>query len=242
MEQGHVVVINGTSSAGKTTTARAFQQVMETPYIHTGSEHFLARVPAQFFTVWEGLDPPPVDYFCLVYQGAAPRMVAELDGGETVFGLGDFAGVRLGRGGIKLLAGIYRSIAALVASGVDVVVDEVFHDPRVLRAAVEALSTLPVLFVGLRLPLDVAEQRERDRGDRGPGGAAAFYDLVHAHAIYDLELDTSALSPEECALQIKKALENGELGGGFRRLRELFAQSSPSDPAWRLTGSVSPTI
>jgi chloramphenicol 3-O phosphotransferase len=51
-----------------------------------------------------------------------------------------------------------------------------------------------------------------------PGGAAAFYDRVHAHAIHELELDTATVSPLECALRIKEAL-----GGGFqpRAVQEL---------------------
>jgi chloramphenicol 3-O phosphotransferase len=216
-------MLNGTSSAGKSATARALQQIMETPYVHTGIEHFLPRVPQRFFGVWEGLDPPPVDYFMLVYKGAAPRMVVELEGGEAAFGLGDFAGVRIGPEGIKLLAGVYRGIAALAAAGVDVIVDDVLYDERLLRAAVDAFCDLPVLFVGLHVPREVAEQRERERGDRGPGGAAAFYDLVHAHGIYDLELETSILSPQECALRIREAVLSGSPHEAFRRLRALFA-------------------
>jgi chloramphenicol 3-O phosphotransferase len=168
LKQGQVVLLNGTSSSGKTTTARALQQIMETPYVHTGTEHFLPRESERFFAVWEGIDPPPVDYFLLVYKGAAPRMVAELDGGQTVFGRGEFAGLRIGPAGIKLLAGMYRGIAALAASGVDVIVDDVLHDERLLRSAVDALCDLPVLFVGLHLPRGVAERREQERGDRGP--------------------------------------------------------------------------
>jgi chloramphenicol 3-O phosphotransferase len=103
-----------------------------------------------------------------------------------------------------------------------VIVDDVLHDERVLRAAVDVLWDLPVLFVALHVPRNVAERRERERGDRGPGGAAAFYDLVHAHAIYDLELDTSVLSPQECALQIKQALHTGYSRQAFRQLRTLF--------------------
>jgi chloramphenicol 3-O phosphotransferase len=79
-----------------------------------------------------------------------------------------------------------------------------------------------VLFVGLRLPLAEAERRERERGDRGPGGAVAWYDLVHAHGIYDLELDTSLASPMECAQQIKRALENGHPRRAFRQLAALW--------------------
>ena len=205
---------------------------MDSPYVHTGIDHFLPRVPQQCFTVWEGMDPPPVDYFLLVYKGAAPRMVAELEGGETVFGLGHFAGMRIGPAGIALLAGMYRGITALAASGVNVIVDDVLHDQRVLHAAVDALSDLPVLFVGLYLPLEVAEQRERERGDRGPGGAAAFYDLVHTHAVYDLELDTSRLSPEQCAAHIKEVLHNNQPRHAFHRLRAAFAAREPSDLLW----------
>lgn len=198
---------------------------METPYVHSGIDPFLRRVPEQCFAVWEGTDPPPPDYFLLVYKGAAPRLVMDMEheGGQVVFGLGELAGVRLGPGAVKLMAGMYHSIAALSAAGIDVVVDDAIYDEQVLRAAVAALADLPVLFVGLHVPREVAERRERERGDRGPGGAAAFYDLVHAHTVYDLELDTSVLSPEECALQVKEALQNERSRDAMRRLRTRFA-------------------
>lgn len=35
--------------------------------------------------------------------------------------------------------------------------------------------------------------------------ATAFYDLVHTHAVYGLELDTSWLSPEQCATHIRES-------------------------------------
>jgi chloramphenicol 3-O phosphotransferase len=97
------------------------------------------------------------------------------------------------------------------------------HDERILRAVVDALAGLPVLLVGLHLPRELAVRREGERGDRGPGGAAVFYDLAHAHAIYDLELDTSVLSPEECALRIKTALDNGHPREAFRRLQARYS-------------------
>jgi chloramphenicol 3-O-phosphotransferase len=51
-----------------------------------------------------------------------------------------------------------HSVAARATAGVDVIVDDVIHDRRVLAAAVAALHDAPVLFVGLRLPREVAEQ------------------------------------------------------------------------------------
>jgi chloramphenicol 3-O phosphotransferase len=226
MDRGNIVVLNGTSSAGKTSIARALQQIMEAPYLHTGTDHFLPRVPAKFFAVCDSGDAPPADYFLLVYQGGASRTVAEREGGEAVHADGVLAEVRIGPGGLKLLAGMYRGIAALSAGGIDVVVDSVIHDPRVLEAAVEALRGAPVLFVGLRLPLEVAEQRERERGDRGPGGAAAFFHRVHAHEIYDLELDTAAASPADCARQIQRALQEGHPRSAFGELAERFARGA----------------
>ena len=225
MDQGVIVLLNGTSSAGKTSIAQALQTVMDRPFVHTGIDHFLPRVPQRCRTVSDGHNPATTDYFLLVYHDGASRTTAERDGGTTVYStMGRLAEVRIGPGGLRLLDGMYRSIAALTAAGVDVVVDDVIHDERVLRLAVTALRDTETLFVGLRLPLEVAERRERERGDRGPGGAAAFHDRVHAHGRYDLELDTATLDPLACALQIKHALESGQPRHAVRDLARLMTR------------------
>jgi chloramphenicol 3-O phosphotransferase len=222
MDQGNVVLLNGTSSAGKTSIAEALQEIMDAPYVYTGIDH-TPRVHRKFHVVSDGVNPATSDYFLLVYGGGSIRTETKTASGEIVYAGGPITEVRLGPGALKLLAGMYRSIAAFAAAGSDVVVDDVIYDRRVLKAAVDALHESPVLFVGLRLPLAEAERRERERGDRGPGGAAAWYELVHAHSIYDLELDTSIASPLECAQRIKAVLENGHPGRAFRRLAAQFA-------------------
>lgn len=123
---------------------------------------------------------------------------------------------------------MYRAVAALADAGIGVIVDDVIYDRQVLRTAAGARAPRQhVLFVGLHVPRDVAERRERERGDRGPSGAMAFYDLVHAHGVYDLELDTSVASPSECAAQIKAALTNGHPRTAFQRLARAFAGEQP---------------
>ena len=221
---GKIVVLNGTSSAGKTSVATALQAIMETPYLHTGIDHILPRVPTRFKLISDGREPATAEYFLLVYEGGAERREAASEGGVTPYGLGKLVEVRIGPGGIRLLRGMYLSVAALAAAGVDVIVDDVIYDPRVLEAAVRALRDSHALFVGLRLPLEVAERRERERGDRGPGGAAAFCDLVHAHGVYDLELDTSRLDPPACARLVKTALEGGRHPTAFRRLADTLLE------------------
>src|SRR5262245_9800249 len=193
---GQIVFLNGTSSSGTTSLARAVQAATATPYLHTGLDHFLQRLPR----VRTDFDPT---------TGGAPPAAA---GWLLPFHDGALVGApRLGPVALRLLTGMYRAIGALAAAGVDVVVDGVIYDVRVLRAAVHALAALPVLFGAVRCPLAVAEQRERDRGDRAPGGARVFHGLVHplvaAHGRYDLEIDTAACSPEEGAARIRPALQ-----------------------------------
>jgi chloramphenicol 3-O phosphotransferase len=190
---------------------------MDTPYVYAGIDHTPA-VHSKFHQVSNGIDPATSEYFLLVYGGGSVRTVTRTESGEYVYAGGPITEVRLGPGALKLLRGMYRSIAGMASAGVDVVVDDVIYDPRVLQSAVEAFQDLPVLFVGLHLPLAEAERREVERGDRGPGGAAAWYDLVHAHGTYDLELDTSSATPLACARAIKLALENGQPRTAFRRL------------------------
>jgi chloramphenicol 3-O phosphotransferase len=223
MTRGDIVLLNGTSSAGKTSIARDLQEIMEAPYFHTGIDHFLPRLPARLFVVSDGVSPPASDYFLLVYGGAVRRTVGERPEGTAVYGDGVLAEVRIGPEGVRLLAGMYQAIAALAHAGINVVVDDVIHDRRVLRVAVEALPASRVLFVGLQLPREEAERRERERGDRGPGGAAAFYDLVHAHGTYDLLLDTAENSPMACAMQIREALQSGQSRHAFAELARTLA-------------------
>ena len=75
--------------------------------------------------------------------------------------------------------------------------------PRGSSAPCPAANTL---WVGVHCPLPIAEQRERERGDRTVGTVRGQYAVVHAHRTYDLDVDTSAATPRECAEAILTAL------------------------------------
>jgi chloramphenicol 3-O phosphotransferase len=100
---------------------------------------------------------------------------------------------------------MYQDAAATANSGSAVIFDDVIYDRRVLVLAAAALRLTPCLFVGVRCPVEVAVERERQRGDRAPGGAEIFDRVVHKPGIYDLEVDTSVLDPHQCAMVILKA-------------------------------------
>jgi chloramphenicol 3-O phosphotransferase len=202
MSFGNIILLNGTSSAGKTTIAQALQEVMETPYLHTGIDQFLIEhLPKRMVVSSDGLKPDHAAGWLAVFRDDA------------------LAEVRIGPLGYQWLAGMYRAISALSEAGLHVIVDDVIYDARVLMTAVDLLPAEQVFFVGIRCPLAVAERREVERGNRAKGGARAFYDLVHRHGVYDCEIDSSAGTPLACALEIKQRLLTHTEPRAFVRLR-----------------------
>lgn len=135
-----------------------------------------------------------------------------------------------------LYAALYESIAAHSRLGLNVVVDVGHHDaysqPRhILANCARRLAGLPVLFVGVRCPVGVIMER-RNAGQAGREGMYArgteadpvplpvhrWQDQVHRPGIYDLEVDTSKLTPAECALAIRMRLRDGPEPTAFARL------------------------
>ncbi|MBI2122701.1 MAG: chloramphenicol phosphotransferase, partial [Armatimonadetes bacterium] len=54
--------------------------------------------------------------------------------------------------------------------------------------------------------------------DRTLGQARRQFDIIHAHGVYDLQVDTSISSADECALAIKRRLQ-GPAFDAFARLK-----------------------
>jgi chloramphenicol 3-O phosphotransferase len=133
-----------------------------------------------------------------------------------------------------LYAALYESIAAHARSGLDVAVDVGHHDRAILVDCARRLATLPVLFVGVRCPIDVIMER-RNAGQPGrigqysvgtpenpvPEPVRRWQTAVHDPGIYDLEVDTSQLDPGECAAAIRRRLDDGPPGSAFAQLAQL---------------------
>ncbi|MEV0845150.1 hypothetical protein AB0J21_04535 [Streptomyces sp. NPDC049954] len=83
----------------------------------------------------------------------------------------------------------------------------------------ELLDLLEGSWLAVRCPLPELEHRERARGDREPGLAAAQYEVVHAHGVHDVDVDTSTLSPHACALRVRDHLEHPARPTAFEALR-----------------------
>ena len=98
----------------------------------------------------------------------------------------------------------HRAAAARV--GVNVIVDEVVIDKTSWDDWVVALAGLEVVWVGIRCSAEVAEDRNRVRGDRFLGLARAQTATAHLHTRYDFEIDTTTRTPGEAILELTRRL------------------------------------
>jgi chloramphenicol 3-O phosphotransferase len=110
--------------------------------------------------------------------------------------------VQAGRAGQTLISGMHHAIAAAAQTGNNIIVDHVMVEKAWVDECALLFSDLPAYLVGLQCPLEVLEQRERLRKDRTLGQARAQYKVVHEYTRYDLEVDTSQFTPEQCSEKI----------------------------------------
>ena len=183
MDPGRVIVLNGTTSSGKSTLARTLQRKLAAsgePWIVLALDDIFARVPADWFQIGDHVGPH-----------AEAGMVFEMVDGAIERRVGPF--------GRTVLAGFRAAVAGMARAGLDVIVDEVLLSAEDWEGWQVELAGLSVRWVAVDLALDIAVQRERDRGDQVIGMAAAQFDVVHAFATYDVRIDTGTPSPKEAA-------------------------------------------
>jgi chloramphenicol 3-O phosphotransferase len=130
--------------------------------------------------------------------------------------------VAAGPTGHHLVSAMHRTIATLADAGWNVLADHVLVEPAWLRDIVTCFYELPAYFIGVRCPLEVLENREKQRKNRTLGQARLQYHLVHIPGIYDLEVDTSRFTPDECAAQIQLLIGSGIPPAAFRQIKKQF--------------------
>lgn len=160
MAYGTILLLNGTSSSGKTSIISALHALRERSAFTVGVDHFNAMRPG---------------------RASGDERVPE---------------------GLAMNIAFHQAIASLAASGWDVLVEHILVNPLYWKHCRVCLASYPVLLIGVHCPLPLLEQREQARGDRAPGIARDQFDRVHVKKIYDIEVDTSCSTPDECALQI----------------------------------------
>ncbi len=195
---GQIVVLNGAPRAGKSSIARAVQAMMPDLWLNLGLEVFKTATPPHY-QPGIGLRP----------GGERPNLEPMV---ETLY------------------LAMYDSIAAHSRRGINVVADTTHHDhysaPRhVLAKCAKLVRELPVLFVGVRCPLDQIMQRRIQTWGQGytddgsvPEPILRWQQDVHVPDGYDLEIDTSVTTSEEAANLIRGRLLEGRPATAIEKL------------------------
>ncbi len=196
---GRIVLLNGVPRAGKSSIARAL--AARGPWTIEGVDAVMARTPQELLPgigLRPGGERPDLEPF-------VKRSYREL----------------------------FDRLTALARDGRDVASDVGIHDGysqplEILAEAVTRLHGLPVLFVGVRCPIDVIMARRNAdpqggyyaAGESVPAPVQRWQDAVHVPGVYDLDVDTSVSSADECAAMIETALQNWPAPTAFERLAE----------------------
>ncbi len=175
-----IILLNGVGSAGKSSIARALQDITVRPFLHVTMDSFLDMLPATYWGHPDGF------IFETALEDEAPVVA-----------------IKTGAFGMQLMRGMRRAMAGLAAAGNNLIIDDVMlgSDSEDYRTQ---FVDHEISFVGVMAPLGVLEQRERDRKDRMIGLARWQFTRVHQGVDYDLTIDSSVATPAQCAAKIKE--------------------------------------
>lgn len=176
---GRVILLVGTSSAGKSTLARAIQEAAPEPFLMQSLDGLFGGVAER----WGSRGAHRADGFRYQSDGDVKRVVH-------------------GAAGWRLLRGFHRAVAAFARTGCNVVVDDMLLDEGCLADWAEALDGLPVAFIRLSAPLEELRRRERTRPHGRVPGLAEGHLALHERLEADLALDTSAQDVAAMAAQV----------------------------------------
>lgn len=206
-----IILLNGSSSSGKTTLARKLQQLLPGAYQHMALDQFRDGLPDRY----RGLNSPAES------PGAQGMNVVPIDlQGERV------TAIEFGSHGEQMLRGMRRAVAAFASQGNNVIVDDLLFKPEYLHDYAVALKDYQVWCVGVHCSLARVNEREAKRTGRFPGTATSHYHQVHAHDLaYDVEVDTTDLDASSCAARIIARLqaEPTALQGWFTHHGDRYA-------------------
>jgi chloramphenicol 3-O-phosphotransferase len=226
---GQIIIVSGTSGSGKSTTCEQFAKRSDDFWLLYGIDHFMsATFPAKFGhhgpRSREGIYAHPID--------------EDHSNGPLRWSFGEH--------GTRAFHALHEWIAAASRAGCNIVLDHLLTtDPPLLQDCIWRLKDLPVLFVSLKPPFEVLQQRVANRKmdkklptdvldpndvmriviDRLNRLRPWFYEAVYANDCCDLQIDTNDHSPDAVCELIERRLTRGP-GTAFETLRGRYPQPS----------------
>lgn len=186
MDLYQIIYLNGPSSSGKSTLAKALQENLDQPFLHIGIDKVIGMMPEKLNN-WDGQFSP---------EGFSWKPAFDKTGHPIhEIHAGPFAQ--------KILKTFEEIVITLAKMNHYIIIDDVSFGLHGVNSWRNALKNYKVLWVGIKAPLELLEQREQERGDRMHGSARGQFFTVHDGVSYDLEFDTSKVTLEKIVESIR---------------------------------------
>jgi len=180
-----VVILNGTPRSGKSSIVSHILEDFEGLWVNIGVDSQMGSMSKKYLP-GIGLRP----------GGEAPHLEGHV---------------------YKLYNSLYKSVREYALNGINVVVDVGHHDLYsekldIFDMAMDILKDIDKYLIGVTCPVDVIMQRRHETWGtplgEAPEPVLLWQEYVHKDKPYDLIIDTSKNSPQECALMIEELLAN----------------------------------
>lgn len=190
MTRPQILYLNGPSSSGKSTLAKALQDVLDPPHLHVGIDKIIGMMPFNINN-WEGGEAP---------EGFSWKKIKDKEG-VTMYA------IQMGPFAQKVSMTYKKVVETLASEGHPLIIDDVDFGKEAVDAWKKCLSPFSVVWIGIIAKLSDLEKREKERGDRILGSARHQYYTCHQGVEYDLTINTSKLTLQECVAAIQSHLK-----------------------------------
>lgn len=201
---GKLIVLNGGSSAGKSSVALEFQELASECWMHLGIDAFwgalphsqldLQQVRPEYYT-WD----LTVDADGLEWLGVTPGPILE-----------------------KAMHARYLALRAFLDEGLNVISDDLIWTREWLVDLLSIFDGYEVWLVGLHVSDEEGARRERERGGRIDGANRGSAVAAHADMEYDFELNTTGVAPQVLAREVYEKYQALPRPTAFNRLHRRF--------------------
>jgi len=153
-----IIYLNGPTSSGKTTLAKALQEKLSEPFLHIGIDRLIGFMPDKLNN-WEGGSAP---------EGFSWKKATDLSGHPT-------SEIVAGPFAQRISATLIDFAFLLASQNYNLIIDDVALGAIQVERWKKALQKFDVLYVSVVTSLEILEKREKERGDRMVGSARDQY-------------------------------------------------------------------
>ncbi len=196
-----IIILDGSSSAGKTSIIKELQNIYDKPLLHAGIDRFWAMIPDQY-----------KENGSKAHEGYLFSSTVDTHNNPIIH-------VQKGPFAHQIDNTLPQVIKTLADCGHDVAVDTIINTDAQLHNYAKTLKHHTVYFIGVVCDFEELEKREKSRANRMLGLARGHNGTINTHKnYYDLIINSTNYNPAHCAQNILDFINTTPDPQGFKRL------------------------